>query len=645
MLIESPRDAAARAFVYRRDRRDEPRDRLLRVAAMVGTMLVHLIFLLGAILGSPYDEGVRPQEPHGQALQVRLIENKPQPPPPPPVRGTPPKERGPSHRGNTSVAQLTHHAQSASAPAAAERTPPIPTPVIDVPVVALAPQPSAPKPQATAAPRPPVSVPKPAPAPQIQPIPISPPPPTVALQAPPTPQPVPPKFQPEPVRKAQLEGTQAMPPPASLALPELPAQSAPKISAPTIAMEHAVQTSTAPPSVAAVASHETPAAPPVPEMQAVPLPAQPAPAVNLQSVSNIAAPSVSRVQPQIQVQTIRAAEAQLTAVPLPTAAATPPTERPKAPALAIQAPKITTSQVTIQQQASVTPEAASQPIETKPAEQPVSSQIAKSTPANNTPASNEASNESSSASATSAVESNRSNEATTAPNATAQGSENAVPGEPNGVTASPSPAGQTGGHISPTQGQGSTAGAQGNPSTGLAGTYIQLRPHGDTDIMSHSVPGARYKATRFDQYWTPEGESSIDTALRRAVEKTTVKHTFNLPRGVRIQCVVMPLFPMMALGCNSADPPPKAQGPETYKRLNQPSLNASLPTLPPPATASTAAAAAPIVLDNSVQCAEARVAGGPPPPGCASLDAVKPLPARSPASSSSAWVPASDQFH
>jgi hypothetical protein len=379
-------------------------------------------------------------------------------------------------------------------------------------------------------------------------------------------------------------------------------------------------------------------------MQAVPLPAQLAPAVNLQSLSNTAAPSVPRTQPQIQVQTIRVAEAQLTAVPLPNTTATPPTERPKAPALAIQAPKIATTQVAIQAQASVTPVPASQSTQTKPAEQPVSSQMAKSSPASNTPASQEANNASSPAAAASAAESSKGSEASTAPNATPQGSENATPGQPSGVTPSSAPAGQAGGRISPTQGQGAAPGAQGSPSTGLAGSYIQLRPHGDTEIMSHNVPGARYKATRFEQYWTPEGESSIDTALRRAVEKTTVKHTFNLPRGVRIQCVVMPLFPMMALGCGGADPPAKAQGPETYKRLNQPSLNASLPTLPPPAIASTAAAT-PVVLDNSVQCAEARVAGGPPPPGCASPDTVKPLPARGPASSSSAWVPASDQFH
>ena len=50
---------------------------------------------------------------------------------------------------------------------------------------------------------------------------------------------------------------------------------------------------------------------------------------------------------------------------------------------------------------------------------------------------------------------------------------------------------------------------------------------------------------------------------------------------------------------------------------------------------------APIRLDNSVQCANARVSGGPLPPGCAiRRQRHAPLPAPS----GSSWVPASDQF-
>ena len=54
--------------------------------------------------------------------------------------------------------------------------------------------------------------------------------------------------------------------------------------------------------------------------------------------------------------------------------------------------------------------------------------------------------------------------------------------------------------------------------------------------------------------------------------------------------------------------------------------------------------AAPIKLDNSAQCATARVSGGPLPPGCVDdrLPAGRVAPAKA---STSSWVPASDQFH
>ena len=100
-MIKSPRDAATWAVVYRRRTREKPRDRLLKLAGLIGTFLVHLVVLLAAILGPAYQLPPPPPEPKGNALLVRLITNKPQPPPPPPVRGVPPKEHGPTHRGNT----------------------------------------------------------------------------------------------------------------------------------------------------------------------------------------------------------------------------------------------------------------------------------------------------------------------------------------------------------------------------------------------------------------------------------------------------------------------------------------------------------------------------------------------------------------
>jgi hypothetical protein len=169
---------------------------------------------------------------------------------------------------------------------------------------------------------------------------------------------------------------------------------------------------------------------------------------------------------------------------------------------------------------------------------------------------------------------------------------------------------------------------------------VQLKPRGDTEIMRHGAPNIGYQPTRFEQDWAPEGESSIDTALRHAVEKTTVRHTFHLPRGVRIECAVMPLLPMALFGCRNPDPPPKPVDASVYDRLHLAPAN----PLAPPAPASSRVAAAPMIkLDNGAECAVARVAGSPPPPGCEGI--VLPVKPAGPASSSSSWVPASDQFH
>jgi hypothetical protein len=189
-------------------------------------------------------------------------------------------------------------------------------------------------------------------------------------------------------------------------------------------------------------------------------------------------------------------------------------------------------------------------------------------------------------------------------------------------------------------GQGSGQGAKGQgESEGVTGTYVQLKPHGNTEIMSHNTPNIGYQSTRFEKDWTPEGESSIDTALRHAVEKTTMRHTFHLPRGVRVECVVMPLFPVALFGCGSGDPPPKPVDDVVYDKMKLAPTN---PLVPPPAPASAMPSTATIKLDNSAQCAAARVAGGPLPPGCQVDPAVIPA---GPAHSGSAWVPASDQFH
>lgn len=634
VLIKSPRDATTWALVYRRRIREKPRDRLLKVAGVLGALLVHLIFMLGAILGSPYDLPPPPPEPKGTPLVVRLIDNKPKPPPPPPVRGTPPKEHGPTHRGNTSQVVHATHEMSTAAPVVAVQQPPAPTPV-QQPVVAQTKQAAAEKPKPAAAPLPPITLPKPSVTPTVQAKPIGLPPPALSFQAIQAPQPVPPQFQPEPARKAQAEGTQVMPPLPSLALPTQPAQSAPTITPPQIAVEQPSLAPVALPNVAAVAPAPSAAAPPAPptEPAPIPLPAQTAPTVNLQiSATPLVPPSVPRTAQQIVAPALRPQEAQLAPVPVTPAAVPAPNLAPAAPSLTVEAPKLAVPAVALQPQLSPAPSSTPSTPQTQPAPSPSNEKTAAATPSL------------ASSPAPSSASGNEGSSVSTAPNATPEGSETANPGQPNGINQPSENNGSQGTQPSPTVGTGSTAGAQGGGTPGSPnGSYIQLKPRGDTQIMSHNTNLPKYRPTVFDQYWTPKGESSVDTALRHAVEKTTVSHTFNLPQGVRIKCSVMPLLPSSLFGCVNPDPPAAPLPQKIYDRLNLPTTNASIPKAAPAVAATQAAPAAPVALDNSAECAAARISGGPMPPNCESSTTAKPLHLPAPASSS--WVPASDQFH
>ncbi|MGA0588612.1 hypothetical protein ACO2Q2_16010 [Dyella sp. KRB-257] len=658
-MLESPREAAERARVYRRGTRQKPRDRGLRAVALIGSLLLHLVVLIGAVLGPAYVPPPLPEHP-GDALQVRLIEKKKdEPPPPPPVRGTPPKERGPVHRGSAArVAMRTAWADAATpALPAVPAVEPVPVPTLQPPVIDVSRRSSVPAPQkAVAAPPPPLSLPAPAPTPELAPVPLAAAPPTITLDTPPAAKPVPPAFQPEPPRKPQLEGNRPIPPPASLALPELPAQAPPTFAPPTVALDPRVPPAVAPASVVLAHPQVAAAAPPVPELQPMPLPAQAAPQVKLQPQISAPAPIVVATErPRVQAPaiTVAAAEPQLEAVPVAPLAPSL-IEQPRAPASA--APKLDlpapAAAIAVARPAIAPAPAAEAPKPAAPATAPAASAapaIEKSA-ANQVPASAPVAAEARAADRPSAAVGER--DASTAPDATPQGSDTATPGSPTGKEPSTPVIGPDGSLVLPAPGQGtgssepagSTAGnAATGASSGQPGDYIQLKPHGDVQIMEHRAPNLGYKPTRFEQDWAPEGESSIDTALRHAVEKTTMKHTFHLPRGVRIECVAMPLFPMALFGCHNPDPPAKPLTRQIYQRLNLPSVPLAPPP-PAPAVSVAKPAAAPILLDNSVQCATARIAGGPLPPGCAATGNAPPKPLATPARASSSWVPASDQF-
>jgi hypothetical protein len=644
IMLDSPLAAASRARVRHQRTRQRPPERGLRAIAVVGAFVVHMVFLFGFVLGPAY-QPMPPPESDEPFLQVRLIEPPP-PPPPPPVRGTPPKERGPRHQGHPGKPVASNlHSETTQAVAAA------PVPVAAVPVIASASKPHASTPKPAATPLPPASLPQPAPTPELQPVPLAGEPPTVSVPTPTLQPPVPPRFQPESVRRPQLEGTRPLLPPASLALPELPVQAAAPITVSSMTLTAELPKSIAPASVNPVRA-DMPVAPPVPELQPIPLPTQPSPRVNLQATVTPPAPTVPREQPRIQAPVIDTIEAELASVPL--APATPAPIHAQAPAVkiaidasvlkaavhtSIERPQVSAPAVVALAPAPTAPVSASKPTESATAanEQPVPS----SSPAT-------------------ATDAGDSNDVSRAPEATPQGSDSAAPGQPGAAPAAAADSdknsaaattaaeqgidnGDRGTQTSVGQPGGNQPGADQGAKQGELGSYVQLRPHGDTQIMNHGTPNIGYQPTRFDKDWAPQDESSIDTALRHAVEKTTLKHTFHLPRGVRIECTVMPLLPIALFGCGNPDPPPKPVDPKVYERLY---LAPASPLAPPAPVASSAAPTpAPMIkIDNSAECAVARVAGSPPPPGCEGI--VLPIkPAARPASSSSSWVPASDQFH
>jgi hypothetical protein len=621
IMLRSPRDAAMRAIVYRRRRAERPRDRGLRIAGMVGALLVHLLVLFGAILGPAYELPELPRDT--TPLQVRLID-KPEPPPPPPVRGTPPKRVGPRHRGSAATAA----ARTAARAPATQSAPAAVAP--DIPVITVTAPKATIRIAAVAAPPPPLALPHPQPTPDLMPVPLAGAPPQVNLDTPPAIRPVPPKFQPEPVRKAQLEGNRPMPTPPSLALPAGPAQAAPPIAAPSIALDRVAPSVEQPPSTVTLVRPQPAAAPAEPQVEPIPLPAQAAPTIDLAPQVSAPTPVVPRERPQLQAPSIQLAEPQLTAVPLDTAQA-PAAPQAAAPAIEVPKASLPAASITLAR-----PQAAALTRSAEPASSEAAAPATATAPASTTQAEQASAPE---------------NTPSSAPDATPQGSESGNPGAREGATetasrtGAPAPsAGQGSGQGEGRQGKAQPGAAEG-AEKGRLGSYIQLKPRGDTDIMEHRAPDIGYRPTRFEGDWTPEGESSIDTALRHAVEKTTVRHTFHLPRGVRINCKVSPLFPIGLFGCGGDPPAKAARDPDLYKRLDL----APAKPLDPTASASAAKAAsapapaAPIHLDNAAQCAAARVTGGPLPPGCEGA-AQPSSPARVPSGSSSSWVPASDQF-
>lgn len=95
-------------------------------------------------------------------------------------------------------------------------------------------------------------------------------------------------------------------------------------------------------------------------------------------------------------------------------------------------------------------------------------------------------------------------------------------------------------------------------SSAPAPEYVQPMPQGSLQIMQHTSP-VQYKPTRFDKDWG-HGTNAIDDALQKAVDKTTVKHTFDLPGGIHIHCGVSLVGLAGGCGGDPPSPPPPNDG-------------------------------------------------------------------------------------
>lgn len=104
------------------------------------------------------------------------------------------------------------------------------------------------------------------------------------------------------------------------------------------------------------------------------------------------------------------------------------------------------------------------------------------------------------------------------------------------------------------------------PGSAPVPDYVQHMPQGDTRIMRHTNP-VKYRPTRFENAWQQGGGSAIDDALQKVVDKTTVKHTFNLGHGIHIHCGLS--LAALAGGCGG-DPPSPPSRKDGDVRLDMP---------------------------------------------------------------------------
>lgn len=86
--------------------------------------------------------------------------------------------------------------------------------------------------------------------------------------------------------------------------------------------------------------------------------------------------------------------------------------------------------------------------------------------------------------------------------------------------------------------------------------YVQHLPQGDSRVMQHSDP-IKYKATRFEEYFPPPGETAGGAAVRHVVDAVVGSKDVNLPRGVHLKCMTLLGIPIP--NCINPPAPPSAK--------------------------------------------------------------------------------------
>lgn len=115
------------------------------------------------------------------------------------------------------------------------------------------------------------------------------------------------------------------------------------------------------------------------------------------------------------------------------------------------------------------------------------------------------------------------------------------------------------------------------PAPASTARYVERGVADDTQVMRHDSP-VKYQATRFDEAW--DKSNSLDSALKRAVDKTTVKRTITLAPGLRLHCGVA--FAALSGGCGLGDPPSPPSAKDGDERLSMAPARSLAPPPDPP---------------------------------------------------------------